>query len=473
MPELPEVETVRQTLKGLVVGKKVTNVIIHYDKIISPLSISMFKQMLIGQTIRDIRRHAKYLFFDFDTTTMVSHLRMEGKYYLRQSLEEATKHEHILFELDHKEYLCYHDVRKFGTMDLVPLGQERQLPSVADLGKEGNDPHWTKEELHDLIRSSKRPIKAILLDQHIISGLGNIYVDETLFRAKINPNTLGSKLTIYQAKRILDAASIVLDKAIGLGGTTIRTYHSNIGVDGRFQNELLVHTFAGKPCKICGDTIQKIKVGGRGTYYCPTCQRDDSPLIIGLTGGIASGKSFVSDWFQKRKITVLDADKIYKNLLKTNKIMYNEIVQNFGQEIVKDNEIDRRRLGEIIFHDKTKREVLNQITHPFVLEEMNQQIEVLKKKKRQLIVLDIPLLFEANLEYMVNLILLVYVDLQTQIKRLMIRDHIDESEALQKIHAQMDLNEKRALADIVVDNSNSVSETIQQLQIIYQQLRRK
>ncbi|MBN2541197.1 MAG: DNA-formamidopyrimidine glycosylase [Bacilli bacterium] len=473
MPELPEVETVRQTLKNLIIGEKITDILVRYDGIIKPLSIAQFKKRLIGQSFRDIRRKAKYLFFDFDSLTMVSHLRMEGKYYLRNSLKECTKHEHVIFELNHSQYLCYHDVRKFGTMELTDLHQELAIPSVSALGKEGNDPTWLAEDFFEKIKFTKRPMKSILLDQHIISGLGNIYVDETLFRSKINPNTLGNEINLYQAKRVIKSAKEVLNKATNLGGTTIRTYHSNIGVDGRFQNELMVHTFVGEPCRICGDTIQKTKVGGRGTYYCPTCQRDDHLLIVGLTGGIASGKSFVSNWFSKHKVPVLDADKIYKNLLKTNEIMYNEIVQNFGDIVQRNHEIDRQALGKIIFQDPKKRELLNQITHPFVLEEMKQEIAQYQKKRTKMIILDIPLLFEAKLEYMVDIIMLAYVDPNTQIHRLMDRDQISKSEAEKKIQSQMKLEEKIKKADIIIDNSFDPNHTKEQLLEIYRTLRRK
>lgn len=471
MPELPEVETVRETLKHLIVGRTIKDITVFYDGIIQANTVGEFKQSIIGKTFRDIRRIGKYLLFDFDDVTMVSHLRMEGKYYFRDTLKDVTKHDHIVFHLDNGQLLSYHDVRKFGTMQIVPLHQENLLSSIQNLGVEANNPEIDFDQLYREINKSQRPIKSILLDQTVISGLGNIYVDETLFRAKINPMTKGTNLNIYQVKRIITAAKAVLDQAIELGGTTIRTYHSVDGVDGRFQNKLYVHTHAKEPCKVCMDTIQKIKVGGRGTYYCPTCQGMPNTLIIGLTGGIATGKSLIAKQFRKHGVTVLDADKIYKNLLNSNKIMYNEIVKNFGEGIIKDQKIDRKRLGQIIFTDPEKREMLNRITHPFVLQVIKRKIISLIKKRDRIIVLDIPLLFEAKMEYLVNLILVAYVDEPTQIERLMKRDQIDEVMATRKVKSQMNIEEKRKLADIVIDNKGTKRDTAKQFERIYQTLR--
>ena len=470
MPELPEVDTVKETLKKFIIGKKITDVLVCFDKIIRYPNVEDFKKEIINQTFTDIRRYGKYLLFDLNQSTLVSHLRMEGKYYLRKNLDERTKHEHIMFALDSGEYLSYHDVRKFGTMELVGHQQENKLNSIKSLGREINSPNLDVSYLYPSIKKSNRPIKSILLDQHVVTGLGNIYVDETLFLAKINPKTLGKKLSYYQIEKIVTSAKATISKAIALGGTTIRTYQSTLGVDGRFQNELNVHTLVGKLCKRCGDTIVKTKVGGRGTYLCPTCQKENSPLIIGLTGGIASGKSVVSNWFKEKKVKVLDADKIYDKLLKNNKIMYNEIVTEFGLEIEKNNEIDRVLLGNIIFKDSFKRQRLNEIAHPFVMQEMEKRINSYKAN-HEVIVLDIPLLFEAKLDYMVNIILLVYVDFDTQLQRLMERDQISKEYAMTKIESQMSLDFKKSNSDVIIDNSEDLLKTKEQFLVIYNKLR--
>lgn len=471
MPELPEVETVKETLKPMIIGRSIKDIIVFYDGIIKRLTVAEFKKKLINQKFTDIRRLGKYLFFDLEDYTLTSHLRMEGKYYLRNSLDDLSKHEHIAFLLDNGKYLTYHDVRKFGTMEITKKGEESTLKSVQILGKEVIDPTLTTEYLYPLIKKSNRPIKSLLLDQHIISGLGNIYVDETLYLSKLNPQKKGSELTFLQVDKIVKSAKKVLIKAIKLGGTTIRTYQSTLGVNGRFQNELHVHTLVNEPCHQCNDIILKTRVGGRGTYYCPTCQRNDSLLIIGLTGGIASGKSYIADWFKKRKVTVIDADKIYKTLLKTNKIMYNEIVKTFGTSVVKNNQIDRKTLGNIVFNDDEKRLKLNEITHKFVKQVVYDKISATRSKKKKLIVLDIPLLFEVSWDYICDLIMLSYVDKPTQIQRLIARDQITEMEAIKKIDSQMDLEIKKEKSDIVIDNNHDFHNTDKQIKEIYDKLR--
>ena len=274
MPELPEVETVRKTLKKFLIGKKIKNINIIYDKIIK-IDIDTFKNKLINQTFRSIERYGKYLLFKLDDYTLISHLRMEGKYFLREKLSNITKHDHIIFILNNGQYLTYHDVRKFGTMEITKIGEEFSLKSLSKLGPEINDININIEKLYNLVKSSSRPIKAILLDQTIVAGLGNIYVDEVLFLAKIHPNTKAKDIPLSKFKKIIKSAQVVINKAISLGGTTIRTYQSSLGVDGRFQNELNVHTLAGKNCKICNSEIKKIRVAGRGTYFCPNCQKGE------------------------------------------------------------------------------------------------------------------------------------------------------------------------------------------------------
>ncbi|HPD99895.1 MAG TPA: DNA-formamidopyrimidine glycosylase [Bacillota bacterium] len=272
MPELPEVETVKETLKLHLIGKKIVDIITPYPNIIKT-DLEYFKSKMINQEFLDIKRYGKYLIFELTDISMISHLRMEGKYYLRDSLDQLTKHEHVIFKLNNNQYLSYHDVRKFGTMELVEKNEVFNTDSLSKLGFEANNENIDFNEVYPKFKNAKRPIKSVLLDQTVITGLGNIYVDETLFRSKIHPEELSSNLTELEVKNILINAKAVLDKAIKLGGTTIRTYQSSFGVDGRFQNELKVHTLVGKPCSVCNTTIEKIKVGGRGTYFCPNCQR--------------------------------------------------------------------------------------------------------------------------------------------------------------------------------------------------------
>jgi formamidopyrimidine-DNA glycosylase len=221
----------------------------------------------------DIGRFGKFLFFRFSTITLISHLRMEGKYFLKHSFELIAKHEHVIFHFTDGTSLRYHDTRKFGTMELVEPGNEFLMPNILLMGPEPFDNQFNLSYLKSRIKSSIRPIKSFLLDQNNVSGLGNIYVDEVLFLSRVHPETQVKNLSDSEILKIIDSTQAVINKAIELGGTTIRSYLSSLGITGRFQNELNVHLRALKPCIICNTPIIKIKVGGRGTYICPTCQK--------------------------------------------------------------------------------------------------------------------------------------------------------------------------------------------------------
>ncbi|WP_226667081.1 dephospho-CoA kinase [Metabacillus litoralis] len=187
-------------------------------------------------------------------------------------------------------------------------------------------------------------------------------------------------------------------------------------------------------------------------------------IVIGLTGGIASGKSTVSSMLREKRICVIDADHIARFVVEVGAPAYNQIVQEFGEGILKeDKTINREKLGEIIFSDNKQREKLNKIVHPAVRKEMLTQVEEEKRKQAHAVVLDIPLLFESKLTYMVDTILLVYVDRKTQIKRLMERNDYTEKEAEMRIKSQLPLDDKRKLADHIIDNNGTLEETTLQL----------
>ena len=196
---------------------------------------------------------------------------MEGKYFIKEPSEPLNKHDHVVFTLNDKEELRYNDTRKFGKMHLVKK-EELNNSLLSKLGKEPWDKTLTKEYLKEKI-NNKKAIKTLLLDQSIIVGIGNIYADEILFLSKINPETIGSNLNDKNLLDIIENTKKVLEKAIEAGGTTIHTYTSVDGITGRFQQELLVHNRKGNPCPECKTEIVKIVVNGRGTYYCPKCQK--------------------------------------------------------------------------------------------------------------------------------------------------------------------------------------------------------
>lgn len=272
MPELPEVETVRRGLEELLIGKTIAAVTVYYPPLVKNVTVEAFCEALKQQTFRSIARHGKYLIFIMDNIVWLSHLRMEGRYHLR-ALKERTKHEHVVFTLTDGECLFYHDTRKFGTMHLfytVDVAAIKALPPLTQVGPEPFDPLLTGETLKERIRTSKRPVKGVLLDQTIISGLGNIYVDEVCFRCKLDPQTPIDRLSVPMLSDLIAQSRAVLTAAIAAGGTTIRTFVSSKQIHGRFQNSLLVHQQ--KLCPNCGGLIEKIRVAGRGTFWCRVCQ---------------------------------------------------------------------------------------------------------------------------------------------------------------------------------------------------------
>lgn len=273
MPELPEVETVRKTLSTLILNKEIRDIDIFYNNIIRNVDQEQFKEILIGKKIDSIDRYGKYLIFNLDNVSLISHLRMEGKYFIKNADLPKEKHEHIIFYFTDGETLRYHDTRKFGTMDLVPKSSVFKNSPITKLGPEPFEREMTSTYLHTKLLKKTIAIKSALLDQTIMTGLGNIYVDEVLFLTKLHPETPSNRISKNQAKQIIENSIKVLNKAINLGGTTIRSYTSSLGVTGRFQNELNVHTKQHEPCPICQTVIDKIKVNGRGTYYCRKCQK--------------------------------------------------------------------------------------------------------------------------------------------------------------------------------------------------------
>ncbi|MDX8046685.1 DNA-formamidopyrimidine glycosylase [Gracilibacillus sp. S3-1-1] len=273
MPELPEVETIRQTLKQLVIGKTIQSTDVHWPKIIQePDDVEHFMTLIKGQTIHDIRRKGKFILFDLDEHVLVSHLRMEGKYGVYNREEEVLPHTHVIFHFTDGTELRYRDVRKFGTMHLQEKGSELNKKPLSLVAKDPLEPDFSVQAFKEKVQKSERNIKNILLDQSVIAGLGNIYVDETLFLAGIHPLTKGISITDEQVIQMKEAAVVTLQDAVKQGGTTIRSYVNSQGQIGMFQQQLHVYGQNDKACTKCEDTIVKIKVSGRGTHYCPTCQ---------------------------------------------------------------------------------------------------------------------------------------------------------------------------------------------------------
>lgn len=274
MPELPEVETVKRTLSQLVIGKKIKSVDVKWPKMIKkPDDVELFKQELKGQTIYEVGRRGKFLKFYLDDLVLVSHLRMEGRYGLYQPDETSDKHTHVIFTFTDNSELRYRDVRKFGTMHLFEKGREDIELPLSQLGIEPFDENFTLEYLMQKIKNTQRHIKTTLLDQRVVTGLGNIYVDEALFRANIHPERISSSITKEEGFKLRNAIVATLEDAVKKGGSTVRSYVNTQGEIGMFQLEHFVYGKKGEKCRECQTIIEKSVVGGRGTHYCPACQK--------------------------------------------------------------------------------------------------------------------------------------------------------------------------------------------------------
>ncbi|AUZ31737.1 MULTISPECIES: DNA-formamidopyrimidine glycosylase [Bacillus] len=274
MPELPEVETVRRTLAGLVRGKTIDAVDVRWTKIIKrPEEPEEFARLLAGQTIQSIGRRGKFLLFHLDDCVMVSHLRMEGKYGLHQNDEPLDKHVHVIFRFTDGSELRYRDVRKFGTMHLFKPGEELTELPLRQLGPEPFSSEFTADYLRERLKKTNRSVKTALLDQRTVVGLGNIYVDEALFRAGIHPEATANKLTKKQTVLLHKEIIQTLKEAVEAGGSTVRSYINSQGEIGMFQLKLFVYGMKDEPCKKCGSPIEKTVVGGRGTHFCIKCQK--------------------------------------------------------------------------------------------------------------------------------------------------------------------------------------------------------
>lgn len=273
MPELPEVETVRRTLIDLAVGKTVAKTDVRWPNIIKyPEEPVQFQDALAGETIQNITRRGKFLIFHLDRYALVSHLRMEGKFSVNAQSEPEASHTHVVFTFTDGTQLRYRDVRKFGTMHLFEKGTENGIAPLIGLGPEPFDVTFTPEYLYERLQRTARQVKTALLDQIIVTGLGNIYVDEVLFRSHIHPHRVSSTITEEEAERIHHYTKSVLAEAVERGGSTIRTYVNSQGQKGTFQEVLNVYGRTGEACVECGTEIVKIKTGGRGTHICLQCQ---------------------------------------------------------------------------------------------------------------------------------------------------------------------------------------------------------
>lgn len=274
MPELPEVETVRRTLEKHLVGLSFTGVDVHMPKVIRTPGLEEFNNLLVGPKITKLDRRGKYLLIHFASNyTLVTHLRMTGRLVYSPPEEPLAKHTHVVFYLSNGNQLRFADMRQFGRMSLVPTGELDSLSGLKDLGVEPLSDKFTREFMKKELRRRRTRLKSLLLDQTFIAGLGNIYADEALHRARLHPERLANDLNPREITRLYQAVREVIQEGIENRGTTFRDYVDGEGQAGNFQEMLKVYSREGQPCHCCGTSVNRIRVGGRSSYFCPQCQK--------------------------------------------------------------------------------------------------------------------------------------------------------------------------------------------------------
>jgi formamidopyrimidine-DNA glycosylase len=280
MPELPEVETIRAQLASRIPGRTFTAVEVFDARLVSPETPAEFAEQVVGRRIEAVDRRGKYLLIELDSDeTLAVHLRMTGRLHWQPGpAQDEERFLRARFHLDDASTLTFGDMRRFGRAWIVSgSAAERAEHWRARIGVEPLSPRFTARLLGDLLAGRRGPVKAVLLNQALVAGLGNMYVDEALFQARIHPERTAGTLTPDELRRLHRAIRDRLGAAVIAGGASIDSYRDSLGEMGSMQNLLRVHLHAGEPCPRCGTTILKTRVAQRGTYWCPGCQPAPAP----------------------------------------------------------------------------------------------------------------------------------------------------------------------------------------------------
>ena len=272
MPELPEVETIVRSLRDggrgslSIMGKKILKAKVSWDRTIETPSVPVFKKRVINQTVLDVSRSAKYIHIHLSQDSLLIHLRMSGDILVGEGIKPLGKYSRMALFFENNTQLSFENPRKFGRVWL--LSDTDKI--FKDLGPEPLDPEFSPNLFFEMLRSKKRQIKPLLMDQKFIAGIGNIYADEALNLAKIHPATSSDSITLKEARKLLKALNEVLQEGIRRNGASIDWVYKG----GGFQNYFRVYQRTDEPCLACYTPISRIVIGQRGTHFCPKCQPD-------------------------------------------------------------------------------------------------------------------------------------------------------------------------------------------------------
>ena len=277
MPELPEVETIKNSLIPICVNSRIEQVLVYEPRLRERIDENSFQKWLPGSTITQITRRSKYLLFQLNNeAVLVAHLGMSGRLGVFSSEQVREKHTHVVIRLHRdgiEQEMRYRDPRRFGLLQIVEPGKLSVYPRFIKLGVEPLKKEFNKEYLFDKTQNSRRPIKNLLMDAEIVVGVGNIYANEVLYICEINPLIAAGELSLVQIEAVVQTIKKVLRQAIEAGGTTLNDYRNGKGEPGFFQLQLLAYGRDGETCSRCGSTIVRAKSAGRSTFFCPACQK--------------------------------------------------------------------------------------------------------------------------------------------------------------------------------------------------------
>lgn len=274
MPELPEVEVIRRALLQVIPGRLFARPLLFFPGSVRYPAAEQFCRLLAGCRVEGLQRRGKYLIIELNSGQMVIHLRMTGNLIFSEDDTARPPHLRLLLPFAAGGALCFSDLRKFGGIWLLPPEGGEPPGGLNRLGPDIYE-ELDKEQFERLFeRRSGALIKPLLLDQSFVAGLGNIYVDESLFRCGINPRRRAASLSRGEIDALYQAIRATLEEGISRGGASVRDFRGARGEGGTFQHHLAVYNRCGLPCRRCGAAVMKIKLGGRGSYYCPHCQQE-------------------------------------------------------------------------------------------------------------------------------------------------------------------------------------------------------
>lgn len=458
MPELPEVETFARGLNPRLKGKRILDVLLFREKNIVG-DPDEFKDTLKGKTILGVSRRGKYLIFSLsEGYSFLSHLRMEGRWKKLPFDCPIDKHRILSMVLDDNSRLDYVDTRKFGTLELKRNKDVFSTPPLSLLGPEPLDVDF--ETFKERIQSKNTPIKEALMDQTILAGIGNIYADESLYKAKIHPFEPASNLDDGELKTLYQAIRTILNLAISLRGSSVHSYVPTFETEpASMQERLLVYGRAHEPCEACGTPLTYTKLNGRGTTYCPICQkRKNAAFVLAITGPIHAGKSIAGLFFETQGFAHFDADMEVKKLYKQADIQ-KTMKEILGKKAIVKKQVNAPYLRDLFAKNPLKKKEWMDYLYP-KLEEAYLSFYASNKNTRG-ILLDVPLLLDSPFLICADAILLIDADIEARKQRLI--DEGRDVENLMKINASYPLKQTKKIATFVIENNGGLGDFVIEL----------